>query len=288
MPEPNLPSFFDCLRETGVTAIAAHRGGPANGWPENAIETFEYTVSGVSTGPVFIEADIARTKDGVLVLMHDDTLDRTTTGTGPVAERSYAELRQLRLRDKAGRPTPHPVPTLADALQWAKGHAILELDIKKSVSLAEVAELVRVMGAERRVVIITYTIAQAMEVQSLLPAAMITASIEKPADLEALEKAGVPTNQVIAWTGTRSPDMALDQFLAAKGVESAFGTLGRADSWDMRIAASGNDIQYLAIARQGIELLATDRPLNVSAALASEPNYLEGSRECAASLSFVR
>ena len=79
----NLPAFFDCLRESGRTIVAAHRGGPSAGFPENAVLTFENTLRQV---PAVLELDIARTRDGVLVLMHDETVDRTTTGTGRVGD----------------------------------------------------------------------------------------------------------------------------------------------------------------------------------------------------------
>ncbi|MGX7835704.1 glycerophosphodiester phosphodiesterase family protein, partial [Campylobacter fetus subsp. venerealis] len=71
-----------------IPMVSAHRGGPYPGFPENAIETFanvlEYT-------PAIIELDVAMTKDGVLVLMHDDKLDRTTTGKGSVSDATYSE-----------------------------------------------------------------------------------------------------------------------------------------------------------------------------------------------------
>ena len=67
--------------ETAPILVSAHRGGPVPGLPENAVETFEYALN---HAPALIETDVRRTADGVLVLMHDETLDRTTTGTGRV------------------------------------------------------------------------------------------------------------------------------------------------------------------------------------------------------------
>ena len=97
----NLPAYFDCLRESGATAISAHRGGPAPGFAENAIPTFENTLR--AAPGTFLEVDIAQTADGVLVLMHDDRADRTTTGTGAIADLDMARLLTFQLEDDNGQ-----------------------------------------------------------------------------------------------------------------------------------------------------------------------------------------
>ena len=93
----NLAGYFDCLREGGFTAISAHRGGPTSGFAENAIPTFENTLRQAPGS--FLEVDIARTAEGVLVLMHDDRGERTTTGAGAVSELDMAQLLAFSLED---------------------------------------------------------------------------------------------------------------------------------------------------------------------------------------------
>ena len=73
-----------------------------------------------------VELDVWKTKDGELVLMHDPTVDRTTDGSGRIADMTLAELRQLRLKDKDGKLTEHRVPTLEEALQLAKDRIMTE------------------------------------------------------------------------------------------------------------------------------------------------------------------
>lgn len=85
----NLPAFFDCLRESGNALVAAHRGGPGPGYAENALPTLEHTTDAT---PALLEIDIARTRDNVLVLMHDDTVDRTTDGSGAVRDLTLAQV----------------------------------------------------------------------------------------------------------------------------------------------------------------------------------------------------
>lgn len=75
-----LPEFFDCLRESNAVVLAAHRGGPAPGIPENAIETMQRALT---NGVYVFEVDVAESRDGVLFLMHDRSLGRTTTLNGP-------------------------------------------------------------------------------------------------------------------------------------------------------------------------------------------------------------
>src|SRR5690606_29972854 len=83
--------------------VSLHRGGPTSGYPENALETFAYNAS---LQPVIVECDVRLSKDSALVLMHDNTLSRTTTGRGSVNERTLAELKKLRLADNDQKRTP--------------------------------------------------------------------------------------------------------------------------------------------------------------------------------------
>lgn len=71
--------------------IAAHRGDSAL-FPENTMPAF---ISAYDKGADYIELDLHQTKDGVVVVIHDSTLDRTTTGTGKVSEYTYEKIRKL-------------------------------------------------------------------------------------------------------------------------------------------------------------------------------------------------
>lgn len=75
-----------------------------------------------------MELDIQKTKDGKLILMHDNTLDRTTTGKGKVSEWTLDSIRTLYLKNGASLRTKHRVPTLEEALLTAKGHVMVNLD----------------------------------------------------------------------------------------------------------------------------------------------------------------
>ena len=95
--------------------FAAHRGG-ALLWPENSLLAFR---NALALGADYIELDVHLSRDGAVVVIHDATLDRTTTGRGPVREHTLAELGALRLRDRGGAVTDEPVPTLEQAVALA-------------------------------------------------------------------------------------------------------------------------------------------------------------------------
>ena len=109
--------FFDVATPT----VIGHRGSAGEA-PENTLASF---ARGLATGAAILESDVHLTRDGVPVLLHDDVVDRTTDGRGPVAALSLAELRALdaghRFSRDGGRTHPFRgrglrVPTLAEAL----------------------------------------------------------------------------------------------------------------------------------------------------------------------------
>ncbi|WP_420148410.1 glycerophosphodiester phosphodiesterase family protein, partial [Spirosoma sp.] len=147
--------------------ISVHRGGgDLKNYPENCIESFAYVASQISTSahPAIIECDIDLTKDSVMVMMHDATLDRTTNGTGKLIDKTYAELGQYRLEDNMGNVTPYKIPTLENVLRWGKNRVYFTLDVKRNVSFAKVVEMIHKTGAEAYSCVITYNAQDAAKV----------------------------------------------------------------------------------------------------------------------------
>lgn len=144
-------SLITGLRDKSVIVVA-HRGcwEPA---PENSIEAIDRCRA---KGIRVIELDVRTTKDKVLVLMHDGTIDRTTNRTGPVAELTYAELASARLRVGAGGAAAsvsgESVPTLAAALIAAGDDTIVNLDVKDA-DADEVIAAVIAAGMRERVIL---------------------------------------------------------------------------------------------------------------------------------------
>lgn len=98
-----------------------------DGYPENCMESCAKTLSMMHS---FFEVDFSFTKDSVLVLMHDLTLDRTTTGKGRVADYTYDQLQQFYLLDRKKKVTKYKIQTLKELLEWGKDRCVFNFDNK--------------------------------------------------------------------------------------------------------------------------------------------------------------
>lgn len=255
----DLYSFLD-PENNEYPLVSAHRGGPAPGYPENAIPTFERVANAM---PVIIECDIAITRDSVLVLMHDDSLDRTTNGTGKIKDKTLDELRKLRLKDLQGRLTEFSIPTLEETLLWGRKKVIFTLDVKRSVPYKKVIDMIRKTEAEPYAIVITYSAKQTAIVNQLAPDLVISATIKDASDLSRLIGLGIPTNRLIAFVGTREPNTSLYDGLVKKGIKSILGTLGNLD----RAAEKAGYQRYAQYIDRGASILSTDRPFEAQKAL---------------------
>lgn len=255
------PEFFK-WSEDRIPMVSAHRGGPYSGYPENAIATFQHVSDQV---PTIIECDIAMTKDSVLVMMHDNALDRTTTGDGDVIEHTFEELKALKLVDNDGEVTDFEIPTLGEVLKWAKDKAVLTLDVKRGVPFEMVIAAVQENGAEDYAAIITYNARDAASVYELDNSLMISVSVGSEEAYEAHKTMGVPDDRMIAFVGVSEPELSLYKFLHEKGIYCILGVLGNLD----RKAVAQGDSTYLGYIQRGADILATDRPLEAFEAIQS-------------------
>jgi glycerophosphoryl diester phosphodiesterase len=133
----------------------AHRGSRLL-WPENTMEAFQ---GAVDLGYRYLETDVHRSRDGVLMVFHDDTLDRTTNGSGPLSSRTAAELANL---DAGYHFAPHNgyprrgagvgIPTLEEVVD-AFPSIRLVLDLKEPGFEADLAAFLRTRGMEEQVIV---------------------------------------------------------------------------------------------------------------------------------------
>lgn len=248
---------FLTYSELRVPLVSAHRGGPDVNYPENALETFQRIASKM---PAIIECDIALTQDSALVLMHDETLDRTTTGKGRVNRHTLAELKELRLVDVTGTATIYRIPTLEETLQWGVGKVIFTLDVKRNVPYQLVVDAIRKTKAEAYTIIITYSADQAAVVHNLAPELMISASIKHVEDLIRLNDRDIPDTRLVAFVGTSQADRELTDLLHQHGILCILGTMGNLD----RQAQQNGEHVYAEYIENGADILSTDRPLQVA------------------------
>jgi glycerophosphoryl diester phosphodiesterase len=268
----DLGAKLDCLRERNLAVVAAHRGQPDQSAPENAISSF---TASLSAGVPFLEIDVATTRDGVLVLMHDDTLDRTTTGSGAVIDRTFEEIQAMRLERPDGTVLDERIPRFSDVLDWGRqSGAYFELDVKRTTSFRDVVDGVHAARMGSRVLVVTYNLADVKTVHELDPTLMVSVTTEKPEDLSGA-RAVIALDRMLGWTGTSNPERRPLAALRAAGIEPIFGTLGRpGERLDDVYLKDGNPSEYLDLVRAGVVMIASD------AAVAAQRAIGLGYRAC--------
>ena len=138
------------------TSVVAHRGGYyENGVttiPENSFTAIEQSID---LGVEMIELDVWKTEDDRYVIIHDETVDRTTTGSGRVEDLTLDELKELNLIiEDTGEVTSEKIPTLEEAFKAVDGEIMLNIDIKLPVEeLVNVMNVARDMDVDEQIVI---------------------------------------------------------------------------------------------------------------------------------------
>ena len=209
-----LKSYFKQDQSKQVI-ISGHRGGMMTGYPENSIEAFEKTLTIM---PSFFEIDPQLTKDSVLILMHDDTFDRTTTLKGKVKDYTYTELKNVKLKDRDGNVTNFKIPTLKEALEWSQGKTIFQLD-NKGVPYSTYVKFLKknpfpnvVLGLRKDEEVAYYA--------KHLDHVMFMKPFHTMNDVRSLEKLNVPFDRMIAWIGgeVKPEQQEMIAYLRNKGV----------------------------------------------------------------------
>lgn len=248
--------FNQFFKEQKYPLISAHRGGGDVNFPENAIETFERTIA---FGPSIIETDISMTKDSVLILMHDDRLDRTTTGKGKISNITYEELQSFRLKDFKNNITEFKVPTLEEALKWGKNKVIFTLDIKRGVPYEKVIDAIKNTHSENNVIVITYNANQARAFHRLNSSIWLSVSANSIEDILRLEEYSVSIDRILAFVGTSQPNSKTISYMNSKNIPIIIGTMGNLD----KQAKTRGDKLYYDLFSKGIRVISTDRPKQV-------------------------
>ncbi len=168
----------------GVVFVA-HRGGIVPGYPENTLLAYRQAIA---FGVHAIEIDLRGTKDGKVVIMHDETVDRTTNGSGKVSDLTFTELRKL----DAGR--GERVPTYEEVLQLVAGTGVtLLLDIKRSQVLdkEQVVRLTEEHAAILNIIVGARSLKDLRTFRELNPNLRTLGFIPSAADIDSFVDAGV-------------------------------------------------------------------------------------------------
>lgn len=267
LPVKNSSDLHAYFRYTGKgkPIISGHRGSYITGYPENAIETFAYVLKHT---PAFFEIDPRLTKDSVIVLLHDSTLDRTTTGKGRLADYTWEEVKQFRLKDRDGHVTPYRIPTLQEAITWARGKTVLNLD-KKDVPLQMTVDMIRKNKAAGFVMLTVHNAQQARFYYDADPQLMLSAFVKTEKAMKEYEGAGVPWSNMIAYIGSENKPANKKMFdlLHARGV---FCMISAAPIYDKLATAQERAAAYRDIFEQGADILESDFPVEVAVAIGNK------------------
>ena len=261
--DPRTPQGLQDLlsaRTGPLPIVSGHRGGAWQDFPENCIATFERTLEHTYA---MLEVDPRYTKDGNIVVHHDATLERTTTGSGRVVDFTMLELKQLRLKDLDGKVTPFQMPSMDEVIQWARGKAILVLD-QKDVSAVDRVKVITRHQAESYVILIVMNFKDVQDVHRLNLNVMMEVMIPTRAKAEEFDKLGVPWRNVVAFVGHTPPeDAALYEFIHRRGTSCMIGTSRNLDrEYVSRQVTVLKQLEqaYRAFLSRGADIIETDIP----------------------------
>ncbi|WP_341835899.1 glycerophosphodiester phosphodiesterase family protein [Chitinophaga pollutisoli] len=260
----NAKQLREFFRYTGndIPFVSGHRGGINKGFPENSIEAFANTLRFT---PATFEIDPRLTKDSAIVLMHDATLNRTTNGTGKVGDYTLAELKKLRLKDLEGNLTDFRIPTLEEAIIWARGKTVLILD-KKDVPFEMTAAIIKKHKAEGHVMVTVHTAKEAKWYHERNPEIVFEAFVKTQKALEEYEQENIPWSHIMAYVGPdNKPE--LKPLYANLNKRGVMCMISAAPTYDKLPDAADRAKAYRAVIEDGASLIEADRSLEAGAAI---------------------
>jgi len=241
----------DCLldMECLETMVAAHRGFHTHA-PENSLPAIR---AAADLGTDVVEVDVRHTADDRLVIMHDDTVDRTTDGTGSVAELAFAEIRALHLDtsrypDFAGEDF---VPTFMEALDEARGRMVVYVDMKTDRDDLLVADI-QAAAAHDFVMVYSGDAGKLQRVQAADPDIYVFPSLSTRDEVDSLMPLVTPV--LIEIAGELDP--ALVDYIHGLGVKVSRDAMGADVAVILNCDLSAWDIYPDA----GIDLVQTNWP----------------------------
>lgn len=242
--------------------ISGHRGESIKGFPENCIASMEDVLKQT---PAMFEIDPRITKDSAIILMHDNSFDRTSTGTGKVASKTLKYAQSLQLTDRAKQPTAHKIPTLEEVIIWAKGKTIINLD-RKGAPDQMVMDLINKHQASLNVMLTVHDPEEALFYYKQNKTVMFSVFCKNMNEFKGWESTGIPWSNMIAYVGWTIDENNAEVVKAmhAKGVKCMTSLAPTVDNYTMleeRIAA------YKSEAAKRPDIIETDLPLDLAKAI---------------------
>lgn len=244
--------------------VMAHRGaGGPFGFvaPEDTLAAYR---AGIALGAEYVETDPRPTMDGVIVNVHDSTVDRTTDGTGSVDAMTFAQVRALHVRADGlvGDFSCERIPTLREILETCRGRVIVVVDANKTDRVDLLVAAIHEADAVDSVVFSTSSIDKVRRALALEP--RLRAHIRPDTVAAITEQLDQIAPVVPAIVELRRTDV-----VAGAPIVHARGSRVEVDIFgdDAVAALRGETTQYLRAFDEGADIVQTDRPSQVIAAL---------------------
>jgi glycerophosphoryl diester phosphodiesterase len=234
-------------QQTGAREImiCAHRGLASQG-PDNSLPAI---AAAIEAGFPAVEIDVRHSSDGVLVLMHDPTVNRTSNGKGPVEGFSFQQIRELRLLWK-GKGIG-PIPSLDEVLRLAAGRTLLYLDLKTD-RVELVVQAIQKHRAHDWTILLGST-EQLLRVHELDPRCHLHTIVNSRQELDELLTHLRPVMIEVS----RLPDPAYVEHVHGQGLMLELDTLGRPDREAVRFKRYELWRRYLSC---GADFVMSDYP----------------------------
>lgn len=252
-------------RSPDRTFVQAHRGNH-EAVPENSLRAID---EAIRSGADIVELDVRRTRDGVLVVLHDRTINRTMSGAGAVADLSYDALQALRLRGPGGAIMNDRIPTFEAALRRARGRVLVTVDIKveRLEDVPPIVEAVARTGLAGRVLYYADDLS-ALDIVHRLDSAAVTLPLAAgPNQIDGLvARFASPALHL-------KPDYltpALVDGLRGRGLITLANALH-----PNRTATDDIDAGYDALVASGLAIIQTNRPTDLIAELARRGRHVK-------------
>ncbi|RPE14249.1 glycerophosphodiester phosphodiesterase [Chitinophaga lutea] len=242
--------------------VAAHRAPHAD-YPENSLAAIR---EAIRLGVDIVELDIRQTKDGILVLMHDKTITRTTGKPGGTGDYTYAELQQFPLLHN-GQPTQERIPTFEEALKLTKDRILVDIDFKEGTPEAarKTVELVKASGTTSQVLFFLYDYKEIPQLRNWNPKIPIMPRAYNTGDIAGIGQMG--TFPAIHIDDSYYSD-SLANALRAGGTRVWLNALGKYDKAEK--ASPGTGFSELLKKHPRVNIIQTDLPAELLAYLRSK------------------
>lgn len=257
-PIPDHPYYAD----RPAVMVIAHQGGDGL-WPGDTLFAFQ---NAASLGVDVLEMDLHITRDGVLVLIHDETVDRTTNGKGAVEEMTLAELKSLdagyRWSPDGGQTFPFrgqgiTIPTIEEVFQTFPNHRMV-IEIKKTQRsmAAPFCALIRQYGMQNRVLVASFHDERMNEFRAACPKVATSAARQETTSFVLLSKVFLGGLVVPAYQSLQVPEQSSGiRVLTTQFVRATRRQNLKVEPWTIDDPAQMQ--QYI---EWGIDGIITDRP----------------------------